>query len=154
MIERNRIFAGGMLASLCLMTTALADPPETPQDPTKIAKADSRSSDIGSHPLDAALDLARNGLIHSHQNIADYSATLVKRERINGKLSDYQYMFIKVRNRKVEDSRIKTPFSVYLYFLKPSDIKGREVVYVEGQNNGKVCATKAASKASSCPPCG
>ena len=49
------------------------------------------------------------------EKIQDYSATLVKRERIGGKLIDYEYMFVKIRHK---------PFSVYMYFLGPADAQG------------------------------
>jgi hypothetical protein len=61
----------------------------------------------------------------------DYSCTVVKRERIDGKLKDHEYMFAKVRHE---------PFSVYLYFLAPDDVKGQEVIWVEGQNDGNMLA--------------
>lgn len=63
--------------------------------------------------------------------IDDYSAVLVKRERIGGQVGEYQKMFIKVRHR---------PFSVYLHFLSPASLRGQEVIYVEGQNDGKMWA--------------
>ncbi len=88
------------------------------------------SGDPNEHPLMPALRWANNG-ISNVEKIHDYSATLVKRERINGKLCDQEYMFIKVRHK---------PFSVYLYFLAPKNLKGREVIYVEGQNDGKMLA--------------
>jgi hypothetical protein len=93
------------------------------------------------HPLDPALDIARNSLNKVRGDIRDYRCILVKRERINGELNDHQYMFTKVRNRQYDQAgRPVVPFSVYMYFLKPTDIKGREVIYVEGQNNDKLCA--------------
>ncbi len=92
------------------------------------------------HPLDPALDLAREGLATIQATVNDYTCTVVKRERIDGELMDYQYMFVKVRNRKVENNRIVQPFSVYMYFLKPTDVKGRECIYVEGRNDGKLVA--------------
>jgi hypothetical protein len=49
-------------------------------------------------------------------------------------------MFAEIRNRKLKDGKIVTPLSVYLYFLKPSSVKGREVIFVEGQNKGKMVA--------------
>lgn len=82
------------------------------------------------HPLQPAIKWAREGLT-SLEQIQDYSATFVKRERINGKLNDYEQMFIKVRHK---------PFSIYMYFLLPSDLKGQEVIYVEGRNNGNMWA--------------
>lgn len=84
----------------------------------------------GEHPLTPALRWARSGLANI-EKLSDYSATVVKRERINGTLNEYDYLFLKVRHR---------PFSVYLYFLAPAAIKGQEVIYIEGQNNGNMWA--------------
>lgn len=92
------------------------------------------------HPLDPALLLARQGLKKSREEIKDYTCVLVKREQINGMVGGYEYMFAKIRNRKMEDGKIVTPLSVYMTFLKPANIKGREVLFVEGQNNGKMLA--------------
>ena len=61
-------------------------------------------------------------------------------ERVKGELSEHQYMHVKVRNRKVQNQRIVQPFSVYMYFLKPSNVKGQQALYVEGQNNNKLVA--------------
>jgi hypothetical protein len=61
-------------------------------------------------------------------------------------LMDYEYMFAKIRNGKEVDGREVVPFSVYLYFLKPVEIKGREVIYVAGQNEGKLCAHEGGTK--------
>jgi len=82
------------------------------------------------HPLMPALRWAADGLREIEQ-IEDYSATLVKRERINGVVGEYQYMFIKVRQK---------PFSVYMYFLGPPKEKGQEVIFIEGQNDGNMWA--------------
>jgi hypothetical protein len=94
----------------------------------------------GVHPLDPALDKARSGLNHIQADIADYQCTLVKRERINGVLGDYEYMHTKVRNRKVVNGKVVVTLGVYMSFLKPEKIRGREVLYVEGANNGKMIA--------------
>jgi hypothetical protein len=39
-----------------------------------------------------------------------------------------------------------TPFSVYLGFKKPSSMKGREVIYVDGANDGKLVAHEGGFK--------
>jgi hypothetical protein len=83
------------------------------------------------HPLEPVLRMARDGLTRVDRDIVDYTCTLVKRERIGGKLGDYEYMYTKVRHK---------PFSVYMYFLGPDAVKGREVIFVAGQNNGKLIA--------------
>ncbi|QDU95237.1 DUF1571 domain-containing protein [Lignipirellula cremea] len=95
------------------------------------------------HVLDPALDYARRGLSNIHTNITDYTATLVKRERLNGELSEQEFMFIKVRNRKVEGGRVVQPLSIYLKFIRPSAGAGREVIWVEGQNEGKLLGHEA-----------
>jgi outer membrane lipoprotein-sorting protein len=82
------------------------------------------------HPLMPALRWAQQGL-PAVQAIQDYSATMVKRERVGGKLGEPEYMFIKIRHR---------PFSVYMYFLGPQNLKGQEVIFVQGQNNGNMWA--------------
>jgi hypothetical protein len=44
-------------------------------------------------------------------------------------------MRVKVRHERTSGDRIVTPFSVYVKFLQPSQVKGREVLYVRGQND-------------------
>jgi Protein of unknown function (DUF1571) len=82
------------------------------------------------HPLMPALRWAYEGM-GNLEKITDYQATVVKRERIDGKLNEYDHMFVKIRHK---------PFSVYMYFLAPAKIKGQEVIYVEGTNDGLMYA--------------
>jgi outer membrane lipoprotein-sorting protein len=82
------------------------------------------------HPLMPALRWAYDGT-GNIDKISDYSATLVKRERLADKLGEYQHMFVKVRHK---------PFSVYMFFISPSKIKGQEVIFVDGKNDGKMWA--------------
>ncbi len=51
-----------------------------------------KSTSPNFHPLDGALELARKGLDTVHTSIADYTCTLVKRERVGGTLGDHEYM--------------------------------------------------------------
>ncbi len=74
--------------------------------------------------------------------VSDYTSTLVKRERINGQLLGYEYAEVKIRHRQVHDGQIVVPFSVYVKFLAPADLQGREVIYVEGRNDGKSIARR------------
>jgi outer membrane lipoprotein-sorting protein len=98
---------------------------------TANANAGVASAATGVHPLQPALDLAQQGLAKINANIRDYSCTVVKRERIDGKLGEHEYMFAKIRQQ---------PFSVYLYFLGPDSVKGQEVIYVDGHNDGNMLA--------------
>ncbi len=81
------------------------------------------------HPLEPALRMAYGAIENINTNIKDYSAVMVKRERVNGKLNDQEFMFIKIRHQ---------PFSVYMYFLGPEKLRGQEALYVDGQNNGNL----------------
>jgi hypothetical protein len=93
--------------------------------------SDATAATVGQHPLEPALELAQRGLAQLRANVKDYSCTMVKRERVDGKLGEHQYIFLKVRHE---------PFSVYLYFLAPDDVKGQEVIYVSGHNDGNMLA--------------
>ena len=53
---------------------------------------------------------------------------MVKQERIDGKLNEPEYIFTKVRHR---------PFSAYLRFLKPDELRGQETIYIAGPNGAK-----------------
>jgi Protein of unknown function (DUF1571) len=79
------------------------------------------------HPLAPVIrNLKISQEILDHE-IRDYSCTFKKCERVDGELGDYQIMLLKVMHQ---------PFSVYMAFQKP--YPGREVVYVDGQNDGKL----------------
>ena len=57
--------------------------------------------------------------------VQDYTATLVKHERIGGQLAEPEVMFTKVRHQQTGPGRKPVPFSVYMRFLSPERIKGR-----------------------------
>ena len=51
---------------------------------------DATVATVGAHPLQPALELAQKGLAGLRGTIKDYSCTVVKRERIDGKLGDHE----------------------------------------------------------------
>ena len=115
--------------------------------PISVAEADLVASAAKSHPLDGPLTLAKDALTLCESEIADYTAIIVKRERIDGRLNDECYMAAKIRHEKLNDRKqVEIPFSVYLKFLKPSGVKGREVIYVKGRNKGKLIAHEGGFK--------
>ncbi len=141
----SAIFGGSTL----LTTSLFADEPQSGlSEPVfRISKSDATHPPATSgHPLDPALQVARSSLQTIQQGIADYSAILIKRELIDGALTDYEYMGIKVRNRKLVNGRIDVPFSVYMAFLKPATLKGREVIYVENKHSGNIVAHEGGMK--------
>ena len=83
------------------------------------------------HPLVPALEMANRVQANMDANLKDYSATIVKHERIDGQLGDQEYAFIKVRQK---------PFSVYMKFISPKSVEGQECMYVEGANDNKMFA--------------
>jgi hypothetical protein len=87
------------------------------------------------HPLTPVLQYATRGLQAIEQDVRDYSCVMVARQRQQGKLSNYQYMEAKVRHAQDNDGK-QTPFSIYMKFQRPSDISGREVLFVDGERNG------------------
>jgi hypothetical protein len=91
----------------------------------------------GEHPLMPAVRWADVGL-KQIETLHDYSCTFVKRERVEGELTPYTHMRLKVRHR---------PFSVYIHFDGPADQRGQEAIYVEGRNDGKLLAHGTGIKA-------
>ena len=107
------------------------------QQVIQVANVDSRPNETP-HPLDPALEIARASLLNVQTNIDDYKGLFVKRTRVDGVLPPLQYARIKIRNRKLQNRTVTTPMGVYMDFLKPSDVKGREVIWVEGVNDGNI----------------
>jgi hypothetical protein len=90
------------------------------------------------HPLHPALRYARVRSDYIQNNLRDFECLLVKRERINGRLRDYEYILTRARLEQVEGDEVVVPFSVYMHFLAPEEVKGRKALYIEGQNEDKV----------------
>lgn len=129
--------------SVCLAGTLLAQERAALKEPVfRIANA---KSSVGGaapvHPLDPALEIAADCLKRCQSQVVDYTATVVKRERVKGSVGDYEYVFTKIRNRKTDEAgKVTVPLSVYMKFLKPNNIQGREVIWVEGRNGNKLHA--------------
>ncbi len=133
-----------LAALACATVLVTAQDPPRPRDQLKepvfrISKA-AVDPKTEAHPLDPALTMAYDALKRIRNDLRDYSCTLVKQERVNGVLNPEEYMYAEIRTRKEVDGKVVTPLSCYLYFLKPTKIRGREVIWVEGQNNGKMVA--------------
>ena len=82
------------------------------------------------HPLVPVLKWAKTGRPKIAE-VKDYTALLTKQETINGEKQGAQMMEMKLRHE---------PFSVYLKFRFPQEMKGQEVVYIKGQNNDNMWA--------------
>jgi hypothetical protein len=65
------------------------------------------------------------------EQIGSYTARLVKREQLGGRLGPTELLTIKVR---------ENPYSVYAKYLGPKSMKGQEALFVESANDGKMWA--------------
>jgi hypothetical protein len=107
-----------------------------PSSATTVAKAPfDLTLQQNEHKLAPVIRVLKTCQDEIDRNVRDYSCTLVKRERVDGDLLDYEHIYMKVMHQ---------PFSVYMSFLKP--YTGREVVYIAGQNNGSMVVLDAGFK--------
>ena len=113
----------------------LADPSERPARYTPTAI--SPTSLPEDHPLASVLRFARDEQNYLRRAVRDFTCRLVKRERIDGILQDYCHIDMSVRE-EVRGGAIDRPMSIYLQFLAPRNVAGRRVLYVAGQNEGKM----------------
>lgn len=146
-LQARRTFLQALSITGLSAAVALANPPESREqlrEPVfRVSKANNTPTDLPqgpAHPLDPAINLANETLVKIQNEIVDYKAMIVKRERVNGKLGNHEFMEAKIRSRKIVDGKLTQPLSVYLKFIKPDSMAGREVIWVEGQNNNKMRA--------------
>ena len=127
-------------SSSILGSAAAAEEAERPEELGSLEGSDG-PTEIDS--MEIILEMAREGHERIQNEIRDYSCLLIKRERVQGRLGDYHYMYAKVRHaRDTAGQGAAAPFSVYLRFLGPPELKGREVLYVDGENDGLLIARK------------
>ncbi len=140
---RARIaLAVSLLAPGGFLAAAPADTPPKPAEPAK-PKAQVAAKEHGAPggdrirpgsplPDSDPVARARKAIADSrvrYRSVQDYTCTFFKRERIDGKMSEMNIMAMKARSR---------PKSVYFKFVQP--YQGREAIWVEGRNKGKVVA--------------
>lgn len=79
------------------------------------------------------IEFAEELLAHMRSHVVDYRGTLIKRERIQGVLGGEVRMQFKVRNPQPQRG-----LAAYLKFESPSSTRGREVIWVENENENKL----------------
>lgn len=94
------------------------------------------------HPLAPVIKYAAKRYAAIDEQVKDYTCTLVKREQVDGRLLGPEFLFVKLRQGKVEQGKAVKPFAVYLRFLAPAEVKDREVIYFEGRYDGKLIARR------------
>lgn len=97
----------------------------------------------GSHALDEVLLLARTALERHREKHQDYTANLIKTERIGKKLAPTVKMYMKLKYRELNPERNLRGVDVYFRFLEPKAQAGREVIYAPDKYNGLLKAHEA-----------
>lgn len=90
--------------------------------------------------LEEAVAIAHEVLARMEEEVIDYTGRIVRRERVGGKIGDEAEMLFKIRTARHDAPNGPQPMSVYLEFLRPASSAGREVIWVEGWNKGKLIA--------------
>ena len=101
-----------------------------------------KSDDVAAHALDPLLELARRALANHVQEHRDYTADLVKQERIGKTLYPSSTMAMKLRYSPSESGEARK-VSVYLKTTAPKSQAGREVLWIQDQNGNKLKAHEA-----------
>jgi hypothetical protein len=125
-------FSSAETTSRAAIAAAVA--PAEPEPPTRRTTAGAPKLEWPAERLEGlpAKQLLLDILVaadHRMSAVPSYTATLRKRERMNGKLGPEQTLTVKVRHQ---------PFAIYLKFLAPK--AGKEVVYAEGRHDNKLIA--------------
>ncbi len=125
------------LADVPIPRKTTAPAPRIALSDAPAGKAAAGSPDVPDWPEDrlegtAAKQLLLDTMLDVQErlkNVAGYTATFRKQERIGGVLHPEQTLAMKIRHR---------PFAVYFKYLSPS--AGKEVVYAEGHHDNKIIA--------------
>lgn len=108
------------------------------RSPIESPDGQTQSHDAATATVPELIAIAETMLENMRSHVRDYRAVLVKRERISGALSDEFRMEVKIRNPTQAASG--PGLSAYLKFLDPKSSRGREVIWVENRNDGKIVA--------------
>ena len=92
------------------------------------------------------LSFARDAQARIGKEVHDYECQLFKRERVEGTLGNPQLLYAKIRHEQKDGDKVVVPFSVFLQFLKPERIEGREVLYIQNVNQGDLIARRGGRK--------
>ncbi|MEM6980821.1 MAG: DUF1571 domain-containing protein [Planctomycetota bacterium] len=92
------------------------------------------------HPLKPILAIATKNAEHIAATVNDYSCRLVKRERIDGELQEYQFMMIQMRRAQTEPE--PKPMAVFVRYLAPALLRDRRLLFIDGENDNKVLVRK------------
>ena len=99
MIKTRYELITSLILCLAFSLTGTAQGQQTGATKPEAKISDARLEPTPIHSLDRALNLARSGLRDCRTGVEDYTAILVKRERIDAGLSQPEFAKLKVLNR-------------------------------------------------------
>ncbi|TWU18971.1 DUF1571 domain-containing protein [Allorhodopirellula heiligendammensis] len=138
-------------AGLTVMATSLASSRAESATPVAVAPPQATGSEIAASEsgrteevsMAEMLQLANTALAETNAHLDDYTARLIKQEQDrSGVLQPASEISLKVVTRHAGGTP-GGPLKVYLRFESPSNIRGREVIWVEDQNDGKMQVREA-----------
>lgn len=107
-------------------------------DGTAPSRAEQDDQLVRQVSMNEVLEMARSAREHLAATLDDYTARFVKQEMDrDGNLSPESEMMIKVQTRWRGEAE-QAPLRVYLRFTSPESINGREVLWAEDLNEGKM----------------
>ena len=142
------VFGVALLVACNAKAATLRGAEDNPQRPRVVFKLPTPEPGSKEHSLMPLIRHAEATYIDVRRSIRDYSCIMVRRERVAGRLRKHEFIYAKVRHRRVDNGRLVTPFSVYLKFAKPDSVKGREVLYVEGRNDDQMFVRRGGKRLS------
>ncbi len=112
------------------------------------AGASANLNTAATHPLQPVLQMAESAYQRIGSDIQDYTCRIIRRERLGGKLRPYEFMRAKIRHQSLNEAGTEpaSPFSVYLRFEKPKTLGGREVLFLEGKNAGRMLVRRGGTR--------
>jgi hypothetical protein len=139
-ITRQRIVAIATLIAVVSLVLvwrssqlAVSDSPDAAATRIEESEMPNRKRTMGE-----VLDMARAARERMSQTLDDYTARFVKREvDTKGLAGEETEMLMKVQTRLRGDSEA-APMRVYLKFQRPKSVQGREVIWAEDANDGKM----------------
>jgi hypothetical protein len=154
-----KFFAALVFTSIVTLSVVGCNQPSS-NKPSTATKPNTTAQELVAQTssLESVIARAEAALKRFRSEVRDYTGTLTKRERISSSLGDSlgepQSMSIKIRSRKYAPSVDKSSDSnatpkvveglhAYLRFTKPSNVAGREVIWIEGKNDNQLTVHEA-----------
>lgn len=122
------LWLAGFFAATCAVTVA--------------EETASTIANRAAHPLAPIVRYAASHAVYIRENVRDFSCQIIRRERVNGKLQERQFANMQVRCEQQHDDGWAKPLAVFMQFVAPRTIIDRRVLYIAGQNDGKVLVRK------------